>query len=312
MRLSLILPVLVPVSLSAQAVTPGLIDRNLRPEAGPPVAVPETRRELALEDQMDMAVPSPGDSDLGLQLLLKRQERAKLFWVMANAGVFATDNAARLATNEQDDVYLSAMFGIGFQPALGNNWFLDAALLQEFYRYDEYTVLDFESTDANIGVLKVFPGFHNVLVGARYGYRRLTDGDFSSETYARHGLALTAQKVFILDRKNSFYLSTGADFDFQCDPDILERHEYSAQAGYDYKLTHTVKLSLFYRYGFRDYQNAPIDEGNHIVGVAATWNITEQARLEASASWTDNNSENNTLDYTAATGGIAANFRVNF
>jgi Putative beta-barrel porin 2 len=303
---------LAPAPLLAQVVTPGLVDRTQRPDAGPPLSMPESRQSQALDSETETAVQSPGDQDLGMQLLLKRQERARLFWVMANAGIFATDNAARLPTNEQDDVYFSALLGAGFQPSLGNNWFLDIGITQEIYRYDEFSLLDFESTDATAGVIKLLPEFHNLMLGARYGYRRLTDGDFGDETYSRHAVALTAQKVFLIDRKNSWYLATTVDFDVQTDPEILERFEYSAQAGYDFKLTRQVKLSAFYRFGFRDYQNADIDEANHILGLAATWNITEFARLEASATWTDNDSENDGLDYTAGTGGLAANLRVNF
>lgn len=304
---------LLPLSLAAQnVVTPGLVDRANRPDGSPPIAPPESRGGIPLDGDMDVAMPSPGDSDIGLQMLLKRQERARVFWAMANAGFFATDNAARLATNEQDDVYFTTLFGIGAQPALGNNWFLNVALTQEFYRYDKFDVLDFESSEAGVGVMKIFPGFHNVVAGIRYGYRRFTDGDFSEETYLRHGPSLTLQKVFVFDRKNSFYLAGTADFDVMSDPDFLERFEYSAQAGYEYRLTHTAKLSIYYRFGFRDYQNAPIDEMNHIVGAAAMWRPTEWAQIELSASWTDNDSDSDGLDYQAGAVGIAGNLRVQF
>lgn len=303
---------LLPTTLLAQVVTPGLIDRTQRPDAGPPLATPEQRGDTSLASEIPMAEESPGDNDLGVQLLLKRQERARLFWTMANLGIFGTNNAARLANNAEDDVYLSALVGVGFQPALGGNWFLDVGLTEEIYRYDKYSALDFESTEARAGVIKVLPEFYNVVLGAGYSYRRLTDGDFSDETYSRHALALTAQKVFIIDRKNSFYIAGTTEFDVQTDPEELERFEYSAQAGYDFRLTRAVKLSAYYRFGFRDYQNADIDESNHIVGVAATWTITEVARLEASASWTDNNSEADLLDYEAGTVGVAANLRLQF
>lgn len=304
---------LLPAGLTAQTlVTPGLVDRAVRPDGSPPISPPESGGGVALGDEMDMAMASPGDSDLGLQMILKRQERARMFWILANAGFFATDNAARLASNEQDDVYFSSIFGIGAQPSLGNNWFLNASLTQEFYRYDKYDFLDFESTEAGVGVIKVFPEWHNVVAGLNYGYRRFTAGDFSEETYLRHGPSLTVQKVFVIDRKNSFYVSGNADFDVVADPDVLERFEYAAQAGYEYRLTHTTKLSVFYRLGYRDYQNAPIDELNHIIGAAAVWNPTEWARLELSATWTDNDSDSDGLDYQAGTGGVAGSLRVQF
>ena len=313
MRILPLLCFVFPLSLSAQGVvTPGLVDRTNRPDGSPPIATPDTRGGIPLDGEMDLATPSPGDSDLGLQMILKRQERARIFWAMVNAGVFATDNAARLPDNAQDDVYFSSLIGLGAQPALGNNWFLNVALTQEFYRYDKFDVLDFESSEAGVGLIKVFADFHDVVAGIRYGYRRLTDGDFGEETYMRHGPSLTLQKVFVLDRKNSFYLAGTADFDVAADPDVLERFEYSAQAGYDFRLTHTTKLSLFYRFGWRDYQNAPIDEANHIVGAAATWRPNDWAQLELSATWSDNNSESDLLDYQAGSAGIAGNLRVQF
>lgn len=303
---------LFPTTLLAQAITPGMIDRANHPDAGPPILTPEARGTSALAADIPMAEESPGDRDLGVQLLLKRQERARLFWTAANLGVFGTNNAARLANNAEDDVYMSALLGIGCQPALGGNWFLDIAATEEIYRYDKFSRLDFESTQVRAGAIRILPDFHNVVLGAGYIFRRFTDGDFSSGIYTENALALTAQKVFILDRKNSFYIAGTAEFDVQTDPGYLERFEYSAQLGYDFRLTHAVKLSAYYRFGFRDYQNADIDEANHILGVAATWTITEAARIEASASWTDNNNENNTLDYDAGTIGVAANLRIQF
>lgn len=313
MRFLSLFPFLLPFSLAAQGVvTPGLVDRANRPDGAPPIATPEKTTGLAIDDEMDTAMPSPGDSDLGLQLLLKRQERARLFRAFANVSIFATDNAARLPDGGQDDVFLTTLVGLGAQPALGNNFFLNVALTQEFYRYDKLDVLDFESSEAGVALFKIFPEWHDVVVGVRYGYRRLTDGDFSEETYMRHGPSLTLQKVFIIDRRNSFYLAGTADFDVAADPEVLERFEYSAQAGYDFRLTHTSKLSVFYRYGWRDYQNAPIDESNHIVGAAATWQTNDWAQLELSATWTDNDSDSDALDYRAGSAGLAANLRVQF
>ena len=298
--------------LTAQIVSPGLIDRARQPDGSAPITVPEQRSEEDSVGQMDFAPPSPGDSDLGMQMLLKRQERIRMFWAQANIGVFGTDNAARLNRNEEGDAYFSGVVALGFQPQFGDNWFLDLSVSQEFYRYNTYEVLDFESTDLGIGLFKVLSSLDDLVVGARYGYRRMTSGSISEETYSRNGLALSAQKTFLIDRKNSWYVNATADFDAQSDPEVLERYEYAGQIGYDFRLTHDLKLSAFYRYAWRDYQNADLDEGNHILGVAATVVVGPNVRLETSAVWTENDSDLDALDYTASSVGLAANFRVDF
>jgi hypothetical protein len=306
---------LAALALGAPAqtpVTPGLLDRAAaRPEVAP-IATPDLTAAAAADGLATAAPASPGDDDLGAQFLLKRVERLRLFRLIAQAGIGWTDNAERFAGGGSEDVFWNVALGAGAQLPLGSGWFLDGSLRQDLIRYDENDFLDFESTEALAGVVKMLPWGEQFVVAGRYVYRRYSDGDWSDETYHRHGLALTLQKTFVFDRKNSLYLAATGDWEMEAEPEILRRHEYSLQAGFDHRLTHSLTASLFYRAAFRDYTEGPLDEFNHIVGAALALRLAEFARLETSASWTYNESDADLLDYEAGSIGAGVNFRMEF
>lgn len=299
-------------SLSAQTVSPGLIDRaQSRPDA-PPLVEPEEEPPDMPVDMGGYALPTPGDNDLGEQYLLKRNEKPQFFYGLVNVSAFWTDNAARLPVAEEEDAYFSALIGVGTQVPVGNGFFLNGSLSQEWFRYDEFTALDFESTEASLGGLKVMPALWNSVIGLRYVYRRYTDGTLFDDTYSRHGIALTAQKTFVLNRKNSFYTALTGDWELATDPSILRRHEYNLQAGYDYRLTRRLTLTGFYRLAFRDYLNGDFDEWNNTVGLVAALELASWAGLEASFVYTDNDSNADALDYSASNLGGGLSLHVRF
>ena len=310
-RLLAVVSSALSLSTAALAQTPGLVDRAaVRPER-PPVSAPPPPAAPGGAIPSE-ALPSPGDDDLGSQFLLKRTERARLFFLGGNLGAFWTDNAQRLDEGGDEDFYYSASLGFGAQLPIAQGWMIDASVIEEFYRYDDHDELDFESTEATVGVIKSLPWLENFLVAGRYLYRRYTDGDWSEDTYYRHGLSLALQKTFLIDRKNSVYAALTGDWELEADPSLLRRHEYSLQTGYDFRLTHEVTLSAFYRFAYRDYTDGPLDEFNHIAGLAATWQVAEWARLELSGVWTFNDSDSDLLDYQAGSLGCGLNLRATF
>ena len=72
-------------------------------------------------NQSGYADSSPGDSDLGEQLLLTRKERYRPFQAYANFNEYYTNNAGLTQNNMQSDFLMVPQFGLTYTPQLANN-----------------------------------------------------------------------------------------------------------------------------------------------------------------------------------------------
>jgi len=283
------------------------------PEAGPlPVPDAALQREAAGAPVPRMAPATAGDDDLGVQWLLKREERRRWLRALAGLGLQWTDNAARIQSSDTDDFYFSGLLGAGLLVPVGNSWFADVVLGQQFIRYDKYSEFDFENTESALTLMRVFSSEASTAAGLSAVYRRYTDGDWSSRVYDRFGMALTFQHKVAFDRHHSAYIAATADWEFHADPSPLRRNEYSAQAGFERRLWRDWTATLFARSAWRDYRVANVDEWNHLAGVAVAWQFDPRARAEISYSYVHNSGSIDILDYEASTAAFGLNLRIDF
>ena len=131
-------------------------------EATRPLSVPTLQDQagtepLGLEDENAFAPPSPGDDDLGQQLILK--EAPKNRWLSAQVDAFSywTDNPANLPESGEDDVFWGGRVSLIGQPRIASRLYGDVMVGQQIYRYDRFDLLDYEFFEASIGLVYVGP-----------------------------------------------------------------------------------------------------------------------------------------------------------
>jgi len=302
-------------SLSAQTlIDPSRASANTSPPAEQSLLRGENAGPMAeLQEDNTFAPSSPGDDDLGQQLILKRQEKARPFSIWADSSIFWTDNAANVSSGELDDWFYSGGVNLAWQQRLHSRFYGDAYLGQHWYRYDELDVLDYESADAMLGTLVIMPELANTILHAHYHYQRITQGIDDDAIYEAHNIRLGAQKTFLIDRLNSINTYLQAILAMDTDPEYLQRHEYAFQAAYHFKITRELIFTLAGRVAYYDYFNFDgRSDWFQTYGASLTWRPKEYLELGAHYNFAINKSSLDVFDYESQLAGPALALRVRF
>jgi hypothetical protein len=253
-----------------------------------------------LDTENDYAPASPGDTDLGDQLILKRLEKVQPFTAWLDSSVFWTDNAANVDQGKIDDWFYVGGVNLAWQKQLKGRLFGDAYLGQHWYAYDELSDLDYENGEASAGILVLAPELGNSIFHLHYYYQRITQGLDESPIYDTHNIRVGGQKTFLIDRLNSVNLSLMSSFSMDAEPDILRRHEHSAHVGYNLKITRELLFSLTYRLVYYDYFNLEgREDWYQNFGAFVTWRPRKYMELSAGYNFTLNKSNLDAFDYEA-------------
>jgi hypothetical protein len=253
-----------------------------------------------LDTENAYAPTSPGDSDLGDQLILKRLEKVQPFTAWLDSSVFWTDNAANVDRGKIDDWFYVGGVNFSWQQRLHGRFYGDAYLGQHWYAYDELDDLDYENGEASAGFLVLAPELGNSIFHLHYYYQRITQGLDESPIYDTHNIRVGGQKTFLIDRLNSVNLSLMSSFSMDAEPDVLRRHEHSAHVGYNLKITRELLFSLTYRLIYYDYFNLEDREDWYQnFGAFVTWRPRKYMELSAGYNFTLNKSNLDAFDYEA-------------
>lgn len=262
------------------------------------------------EDDL-FAVSSPGDDDIGVQQMLKERERVKHWLVFGEVGGYYTSNVALLNQFVEDDAFLVTGFGVSYQHEIGGSLLLTGAVRQQFFRYDEFSVLDFDSFNVSAQLTYILREFYEVAFFVRYNYNILTQPTLSDEFFNNHTVTFGAQKSFALSRAHYWY--TGADAVLSwADPSIAGRNEYGFFLGYGAQLTRALNASFFYRFGYFDYEAGGRHDINNSITAALAYTFFEHFTISGSVSSTWNNSNIDVFDYDVVTPGGALQAQLRF
>ena len=266
-----------------------------------------------LDEENAFAPVTPGDSDIGQQLILKREEKKQPFALYADSSMFWTDNAANVRSGEIDDWFFVGGVTASWQDRLHSRFYGDIFASQHFYRYNELDVLDYESGNLGVGVLVLMPELANTIWHLHYAYQRITQGLGDAAIYQTHNLRGGMQKTFLIDRLNSVNVGMIASLALDADPDILQRHEYTLQAGYKFKIMRDLFFSLNYRFGYFDYFNlASREDFYHNMGASLNWRPRKFLELSASYNYAVNDSNLDFFDYEGQLAGPAMSLKFKF
>jgi hypothetical protein len=279
-----------------------------------PVLKAKKPEQVTLRDELENFAPaSPGDNDLGQQLILRRKEHNNPWHVSVDSSYFWTDNAANVNRAKVDDWFFAGGVNIGYQPRIGKRVFLDLNVGQHWFQYNKVSELDFQSGEASAGLIMVMPELANTVFYVNYYYQRLTRDLSEEPIFNNHSIRVGAQKTFLINRLNSFNLGAQASFALNSEPVELTRNEYSFNAGYSFKIMRGLFLNASYRISYFDYYEF---EGRKDWWQSASVSLTYQPKtwLEISASYnyTFNDSNLTVFDYQTQLAGPAVALKMKF
>lgn len=296
---------------SAQTVDPSRFGEGIRPPSMPNLFAEDDSADQGMQDETDFAPESPGDDDIGEQLILKDSERERWLSAQFDTFTFWSDNPANLSAGEEDDVFWGSQINVGAQPRLTDRLFADAFISQQMYRYDENGLLDYEYLQASLGLLYLEPRLWNSMLFAQFQYGRTTNDDFSHEILNSFSFLAGIQKSVLVDRRNSFHMNLMGDWDLDTDVDQFAHSEYIADLSYRFKIMRDLVLSASYRFTWFDYQDVDRSDALNTMGVYLTWMPKKWLNLYVGSSFNINESDVDAFDYetTNIGGGLGIHFR---
>ncbi len=256
------------------------------------------------------APDSPGDNDLGEQVILKRQEKPNPFTVFGEVSGFDTTNAALTKHNEKNDGFLFSQVGFSYQPRINRDLSADFTIRQAVFRYATFSQLDFESLNIGTGLTYVDESLWNVAFSARYNFNLLTDAVSYKDFFEDHTLTLGALKTFSLSKAHFLYAGFSGVLGWSI-PSASERDEVGPYFGYHSALTRNLTLDLFYRIAWFHYNFGNREDLNQTLAAALQYNFTPWLSINASLSSGFNNSNHSQLDYTTLNsgGGLSVSYK---
>ncbi len=191
---------------------------------------------LGHEADRTMAPPSAGDDAMGQQIILKRKAEYQPFTAFGNLGWNWTSNVALTKNNPQDDNYFLTTTGVSYQPIILPNLLGEVTAMYQWFRYDRFTDMNFDSFNTGAGLTYVIPELDQLAISARYNYNRLTNADARGEYYRNNSITLGLFKMFPLARAHYIYAAYSSQFGFS-DPKVYQRDYHSLVSGYYLDIT---------------------------------------------------------------------------
>lgn len=256
------------------------------------------------------ALTTPGDLDLGIQLIMKRSEVEQPFRFFADASEFYTNNVGLTRSNTQSDSYFFGDVGFTYERRLTDELRFETTVRQGFFRYSQFNQLDFEDLNAGAGLSYEWKKLWDLTFFGRYNFERMTQGDVSRDFFRDHTITVGAQKTFLFAQNNYAYAGYSSMFGF-ASPTVAQRDEHGFYAGAHYNFTRKFGAELYYRIAAFDYTGTGRTDLNQTVIATLIYVFNDYARLTASASYTSDLSNHSVFNYDVVNtgGGLALQLR---
>ena len=268
--------------------------------------------QRSLEEENAFAPVSLGDDDIGEQLILKSVPKEHPLRAFADTFWLWTDNAANVPAGALEDSFYGARIGLGWQQRLTGRTYADFSASQQLVRYMDFDALDFESFEATASVIHIAPDLANTLFFGSLVFNHITGNDFSDDLYQSTSARFGAQKVFLLNRRNSIHLSVLADWGLATDVDQLFRHEYIGDIAWTHKLYRTLVFALNYRFSWMDYQRVDRQDALQFAAATLSWTPKPWLELYTTINFALNDSDVPFFDYETLSAGGGLGARIKF
>ena len=253
----------------------------------------------------DLSTSTPGDLDLGIQVIMKRKEEELPYRFFADVAGFYTNNVGLANSASQSDSYLFSDVGFTYERRLTDEVTLEATIRQGFFRYYKFTTQDFDDFNVGSGLTWQSKKLWDLAFFGRYNFERFTQGDFGTDFFRNNTLTVGVQKTYVFNQYNYFYFGYSSVFGWAT-PDYSQRDEHGIFASIHYNFTRKLYAELYDRAAVFNYDSGRTDFNQTLVATVG-YTFNDYAKLTASFSFVNDRSNHSVFDYDAGTtgGGIA-------
>lgn len=266
----------------------------------------------ALSTQSAFAPATPGDSDLGEQLILTRNERYRSLTLYGDAYEYFTSNAFLTRATPQSDFFTMLQAGAIWMPHLTGNLYGEASVRQQIYRYARFSELNFNSLDVGGGLVYVIRQLGDLSAFARYNFNLLTNAEVSADTYHDQTVKFGLQKPFLLSRAHFVYTGISTEIVLEGDPGYALREKIGGYFGYQVSLTRNLKANAFYQIFYLPYLEDNRADWNHLISGSLTWDVFPWFSVNTVVSGIFNNSNQSAYQYSALNLGAGLTGQIKF
>jgi hypothetical protein len=243
----------------------------------------------------DESASDSGDDSFGAQIILKNQERRRLYTVFADVSAYHTNNVDLDAARSRSDSFLAGNLGAAWRPAIRQDLIADFSGGMSVFRYDRASELDFEKLWAGAGLSWAVPRAAGIIVFGRYDFSEVLDAS-SNELLQDHEFSVGAQKIFVLGR--SHYLATGlTGIVGLSTPRSEQRDQVAIHAAYHLQVTRSFDVDLLYRYAAQFYNEGGRIDRNQTLSLSMGIAATRWLRVAGSISAARNDSNQSAFEY---------------
>lgn len=257
--------------------------------------------------------PSAGeDSDsFGVQQFLKDQEKLKMFRVYSDITALVTNNAALTRHDARTDAFLTQTFGFELRRPLAQGWQLEAGLQYSLFRYDKFRVLDFNSADADIGLLYHADRLGGVDFFLRYDFTALSQPSNGDPFLHSHTGIFGVQKSIAFNPAAGMFFGLSAEKS-ATRPRTEERSEFALFGGFQVQPTRHLQADLTYRWSLIPYTDFGRTDENQILSLGLHYHFSEwiSAFTSVYADW--NWSNKAAFSYSDVKGGCGLGLELRF
>jgi len=258
------------------------------------------------------AAPSPNDSDLGEQEILKRAEGYQPFTASIAAPFYWTSNVALVRTGEQSDFLVAPTAALAYQPRITNGLYGLVGVREQLFYYDRFSNLNFGSSGVDAGLVYSLPQLHNLILRGEYLYERLTTKNSFHDFFSNDSLLVSAELPFQLGRAQQFSLGVDANISFAAEPDPPQRNDYEVYLGYTVRFSRAFSLDTVGRVVLRDYHLGDRLDVSEILAVTASYNVTKFLTASAISTLAASQSNHSFFDYEVANVGGLVSLSIKF
>jgi hypothetical protein len=274
------------LSLFLAAVSPALA-QDVR------VETQQQARTRAQTVEQEEAAEPVADPELGEINLVSRAPRPKMFTVSTLQTLNYTSNAFLVRDGEQSDFFWNGGVGATFVPYATRNFTPTLRFDQNWFRYHDFGVLDFDSQSLAVDLKYDLNHDDTWYVNSSYTLSRLYAPRGSTGEFYRYGfLNGSVTHVIPLQTAPIAFILSGGAYWRHGDPSLSDRVSGYLSATALYNITPTWQLQAFTRpevqHYTHDVSGSSREDFNLTVGASLNFSPKEYLLFAATASYIGN------------------------
>ncbi|MGJ8644685.1 MAG: hypothetical protein ACSHX9_14850 [Luteolibacter sp.] len=251
----------------------------------------------------DFAPASPGDTDLGEQLVLMPAQEYLPFSLELTENVRWTSNAGLSdldVRTELEDIYSITDLYFSYLPQIGDNSYFEINMGYAIYRYMDYSSLNFDRVETSLGMIHNFRELNDLIAWTRLKHYRILSSSGHEDLFTDYNLELGLYYPIPLNSRHKAFGSFSSKFSLDADPGSVRRHEHSLSGGYTFTPADRFEISAYFGLNVYDYLENGRSDLLYNTGLALTSHLTDKidAVISANYSWNDSNTAG--FDYEVA------------